>query len=189
LQEKKCIKIKEFEMRPQIRKFVEVCSSYLKLSEPIIEIGSKRHPSQNKLADLRPLFSGRSFVGCDMEEGPGVDRIENLEKLTFEDRKVGTFILCDTLEHVRNLNIAMKELDRCLKPDSGVIIATSVMHFPVHAFPNDYWRFTQEGFRELAMGFRWVATFFGGDPSFPHTVAFIACRQTPDQIILMQNQS
>lgn len=168
-------------MRPQIRKFINVCASSLELSQPIVEIGSKRHPSQEKLADLRTIFPGRTFIGCDMDAGPGVDRIENLEKLTFQDGEVGTFILCDTLEHVHNLDMAMKELARCLDPTNGVLIATSVMLFPVHGFPNDYWRFTPEGFRDLAKGFEWAATFYGGDPNFPHTVAFVACRQPPSQ--------
>jgi hypothetical protein len=82
----------------------------------------------------------------------------------------------------------MKELTRCLNPDYGVLIATSVMLFPVHGFPNDYWRFTPEGFRDLARGFKWVYTFYAGDASFPHTVAFIASRRelkqnTLDQLI------
>lgn len=163
-------------MRPHIKKFIDICSTHLDLPEPIIEIGSKRPPSQDNLANLRPLFPGRTFMGCDMEAGNGVDRIENLENLTFKDGEVGTFILCDTLEHVRDLDRAMKELERCLNSRTGVLIATSVMLFPVHGFPNDYWRFTPEGFRELAKTFPWVATFFGGDPNFPHTVACIACR-------------
>lgn len=167
-------------MRPQVRKFIEICSVELNLLEPIVEIGAKRHPSQDKIADLRTLFSGRNFVGCDMEVGAGVDRIENLERLSFKDGEVGTFVLSDTLEHVRDLDKAMKELGRCLDPETGVLIATSVMLFPVHAFPNDYWRFTPEGFRALAKGFGWVSTFYGGDPNFPHTVAFIACRQAPN---------
>lgn len=149
----------------------------LELPEPIIEIGARRHPSQDKMANLRDLFPGRAYIGCDMEAGPGVDRIENLEKLTFKNGEVGTFILCDTLEHVRDLGRAMMELQRCMHSEHGVLIATSVMLFPVHGFPNDYWRFTPEGFRDLARGFRWVYTFYGGDPSFPHTVAFIASRR------------
>lgn len=163
-------------MRPHIKKFIDICSTLLDLPEPVIEIGSKRPPSQDHLANLRPLFYGRNFVGCDMEAGTGVDRIENLENLSFKDGEVGTFILCDTLEHVRDLDRAMKELERCLNSHTGVLIATSVMLFPVHGFPNDYWRFTPEGFRELAKTFCWVTTFFGGDPNFPHTVACIACR-------------
>ena len=171
-------------MRPHIRDFIGICASSFKLAEPVVEIGAKRHPGQDKLANLRTLFPERLFIGCDMEDGPGVDRIENLEKLTFETGEVGTFVLCDTLEHVRDLAGAMRELKRCLDPEHGVLIATSVMLFPVHGFPNDYWRFTPEGFRELAADFPWAATFYGGDPDFPHSVVFVACCRPPDQSAL-----
>ena len=164
-------------MRPQIRCFVSACAACLNLAGPLVEVGAKRHPSQDRLANLRTVFPGREFLGCDMEDGPGVDRIENLERLTFADGEVGTFILCDTLEHVRNLAAAMNELKRCLNPSTGILVSTSVMLFPVHGFPNDYWRFTPEGFRELAKDFPWVATFYGGDPNFPHTVAMVEARK------------
>jgi hypothetical protein len=54
----------------------------------------------------------------------------------------------------------------------------------VHGFPNDYWRFTAEGFRELGKRFAWCATFYGGDPLFPHSVALIAARRAPDPATL-----
>jgi Methyltransferase domain len=171
-------------MRPHIKEFVGRCSQILNIVEPIVEIGSKRFPAQDKLANLRTLFAGRLFVGCDMDPGPGVDRIEFLEKLTFKDGEVGTFILCDTLEHVRDIDKAMGELSRCLDPQQGILIATSVMLFPVHGFPNDYWRFTPEGFRHLARHFGWVATFYGGDPNLPHTVAVVASHQPLAQAML-----
>lgn len=167
-------------MRPHIHYFIESCAKALELAEPIVEIGAKRHPSQDKLADLRSLFVNREFIGCDMDIGPGVDRIENLENLTFQNGEVGTFVLCDTLEHVRDLKLAMKELKRCLNPKTGVLLATSVMLFPVHGFPNDYWRFTPEGFRDLAQDFPWVAVYYSGDPYFPHSVTFIASNQELD---------
>lgn len=168
-------------MRPQIRAFVEACARHLDIRGPVVEIGAKRHPSQERLANLRPAFPGHEFIGCDMDAGPGVDRIENLEKLSFAEGGVGTFVLCDTLEHVRDLERAFGELDRCLDNDAGLLIATSVMLFPVHGFPNDYWRFTPEGFRELGKRFAWCATFLGGDPLFPHSVALVAARRAPDQ--------
>lgn len=171
-------------MRPHIRDFIDKCSKALPIADPIVEIGSKRFPAQEKLANLRTIFAGRDFVGCDMELGPGVDRIENLESLSFKDGEVGTFILCDTLEHVRDIDKAMAELSRCLDPHHGILIATSVMLFPVHGFPNDYWRFTPEGFRQLGRQFGWVATFYGGDPNLPHTVVMVASHKPIDQFFL-----
>ena len=161
-------------MRPHIRAFLDLCAEMLPCPEPIAEIGAKIVPGQEHIADLRSLFSGRNFIGCDMEPGPGVDRIEDLHALKFNDNEVGTFLLSDTLEHVRDPFLAVEELKRSLNHEKGLMIATSVMNFPIHAHPNDYWRFTPEAFRSLAAGFDFAAVFYAGDPLNPHSVCLIA---------------
>ena len=161
-------------MRPHIREFIVNCAQTLHLRDPIVEIGARLPSGQERIADLRPLFPGRSYVGCDMEDGTGVDRIENLERLSFADGEVGSFILCDTLEHVRELSTAIRELHRCLDPAHGILIATCAMAFPIHGYPGDYWRFTPDGFRCTFDVFDHALTFRAGDPAFPHSVCIVA---------------
>ena len=60
-------------------------------------------------------------------------------RLSFQRGEVGTFILSDTLEHVADPLRAMQEVQHCLRP-GGVAIYSSVMNFPIHGYPNDYWR-------------------------------------------------
>ncbi len=108
-----------------------------------------------------------------MQPGLGVDRIENIHALSFRPGEVGTFVLSDTLEHVADPLRAMKEVQRCLRP-GGVTIYSSVMNFPIHGYPNDYWRFTPEAFRALAADFSRVMIFFCGPKDFPHTVSGVA---------------
>ena len=108
-----------------------------------------------------------------MRPGPGVDRIEDIHQLSFRSGEVGTFILADTLEHVADPWRAIREVHRCLRAD-GVAICTSVMCFPIHGHPNDYWRFTPEAFRMLFSSFPCAAIFFCGPPEFPHTISGIA---------------
>lgn len=156
-------------MRKETRAFVEAVASELPLLEPIVEFGALQVEGQEKYADLRPLFPGKHYIGCDMRPGRGVDRIENLHALTFADESVGTVIMLDTLEHVQYPFKAMAEVARILKP-GGVCIMTSVMLCPIHAYPSDYWRFTPEGFRVLLEPFetRWV---FDDRPTlFPRSV-------------------
>ncbi|MBA3543823.1 MAG: methyltransferase domain-containing protein [Chthoniobacterales bacterium] len=141
--------------------------------EPIVEIGAFRVAGQEAISDLRPLFPGKRYIGCDMQSGPGVDRIENIHELSFQNGEVGTFLLSDTLEHVADPIRAMNEVHRCLRP-GGVAVYTSVMNFPIHGYPNDYWRFTPEAFRELAARFERVMIFFCGPKDFPHTVCGVA---------------
>jgi SAM-dependent methyltransferase len=162
-------------MRPHIRAFLERCVQRLDCPEPVVEIGSQLPDGQEAIADLRPLFSGRTYIGCDMQAGPGVDRVEDIHHLTFPDGAIGTCVMSDTLEHVWDPIRALAEVHRAVK-DDGVVIFTSVMHFPIHSYPNDYWRFTPEAFRDLAGAFATAAIFYCGDKNFPHTVAGVAVK-------------
>ena len=40
------------------------------------------------------------------------------------------------------------------------------MNFPIHGYPNDYWRFTPEAFRALAADFSRVMIFPAGRKNF-----------------------
>ena len=105
-----------------------------------------------------------------MREGKGVDRILDLHAIDLADASVGTVISCDTFEHVEYPRRAIEEIHRILKPD-GVVVLTSVMNFPIHAYPNDYWRFTPEGFRSLLNVFNHVFVGeFGLEAAHPETV-------------------
>jgi SAM-dependent methyltransferase len=170
-------------MRPHLREFLELCAQTLVCPEPIVEIGALQVAGQEEIADLRPLFLGKTYIGCDMQSGPGVDRVEDIHKLSFRSSEVGTFILADTLEHVSDPLRAMKEIHRCLRED-GVVIYSSVMYFPIHGYPNDYWRFTPEAFRALAADFPRAVIFFCGPAEFPHTVCGIATKHAYDPALL-----
>ena len=162
-------------MRPHVREFLELCAQTLVCPEPVVEIGAFQVAGQEAISDLRPLFQEKVFLGCDMQPGPGVDRIENIHQLSFRNGEVGTFILSDTLEHVADPLRAMREVHRCLRSD-GVVIYGSVMNFPIHGYPNDYWRFTPEAFRALAADFAHAMIFFCGPKDFPHTVCGVATK-------------
>lgn len=169
-------------MRPHIRELIRLAALEIDLPEPIVEVGSFLPPGQERLADLRPFFAGKRYIGCDMRPGPGVDRVEDLHRLGFEGGEVGCFVLADTFEHVRDPLRAMAEVRRALAP-GGVVIFTSVFAFPIHDYPNDYWRFTPEIFRELARPFSQAAIFYSGDPLCPHTVAGVAADSSESDLL------
>ena len=72
-----------------IRDFVGDLMRVLELPDPVVEFGALQVEADQD-GDLRPLFAGRSYVGTNMREGPGVDRVEDLRALTFGDGAVGT---------------------------------------------------------------------------------------------------
>jgi SAM-dependent methyltransferase len=156
-------------MRRTIKEFVCIVAKDLPIEEPILEFGSLQVAGQEGFADLRHFFRGKQYIGADMREGPGVDKILNLHNIDLPSEHVGTVLCLDTLEHVEYPRRALKEIHRILRPD-GIAIISSVMNFPIHDYPYDYWRFTPEAFKSLLKPF--ASSFVGsvGIEDFPHTV-------------------
>jgi SAM-dependent methyltransferase len=135
-------------MRPAVLEFARDVAEGFTLSEPLVEIGARAAEGQEDVADLRSIFKAEKHIGCDIQEGPGVDQIEDVHHLSFEDGSVGTIICLETLEHVADPLRAVQEMHRVLQP-GGLLAISSLMFFPIHAHPWDYWRFTPEGFELL----------------------------------------
>jgi len=159
-------------MRPLLIDFTEFSVNSVPTPEPVYEFGAYQVEGQEGFADLRRFFPGKEYVGCDMREGPGVDKVLNLHNLNLPDESVGSVICLDTLEHVEYPHKAMEEIHRVLKI-GGVAIISSVMNFPIHEFPYDYWRFTPEAFKSLLTPFNNCFVGFAGREDFPHTVVGI----------------
>lgn len=175
-------------MRHSIKRFVKICSDVLPIIEPIYEFGAMQVAGQEGVADLRPYFNGKEYVGADISEGLGVDVILNLHDIDLPSESVGTIIACDTLEHVEYPRLAINEIRRILKPQ-GVLIMSSVMDWPIHGYPHDYWRFTPEGFRSLLSCFPSVYVDWNGNNDKPHTVVGVTLKTEYDFAMLQSKRS
>ena len=122
----------------------EHAKKFFALPDPILEMGSLLVNEKVESAfNLRTLFPGSPYIGCDQKEGPGVDRIENVEKMTFEDGEVGTVLAFNLYEHVWNIFDAFSEMYRVLVPD-GVAVVCVPFYLHLHGYPNDFWRMTPD---------------------------------------------
>jgi SAM-dependent methyltransferase len=139
-------------MRYAAFEFARDVAEQFPIAEPVVELGARAAEGQEGYADLRSVFNAKEHIGCDIQAGPGVDRIEDIHALTFADESVGTVLCFETLEHVADPIRAVGELHRILRP-GGVLAISSVMFFPIHAHPWDFWRFTPEGFAKLLAPF------------------------------------
>jgi SAM-dependent methyltransferase len=171
-------------MRGDIVDFVGEAVRALDPPGPVVEIGARPAEGQEGLPDLRAFFPDRPYLGCDLQDGPRVDQIEDIHSLSFADDSVGTVLALDTLEHVRDPIRAVEELHRVLQP-GGVVLISSVMFFPIHAHPWDYWRFTPEGFGQLLQPFQSSLVMALGWEAMPETVLGVGVKQkgvklTPD---------
>lgn len=156
-------------MRQNIKDLVSIVSTTLLIVEPIYEFGSLRVAGQEDFADLRPLFPGKEYIGADMQQGIGVDTLLNLHAINLPTESVGTVLCVDTLEHVEYPHKALEEIHRILKP-GGLVFIASVMLWPIHNYPYDYWRFTPAAFQSLLKPFMLPTVGWAGKEDFPHTV-------------------
>lgn len=165
-------------MRANIRKWVARVAERIDIPEPIYEFGSFRVPGQEELADMRPLFPGKQFIGCDMREGLGVDKVMDLHDLDYQlvPGSVGTVLCLETMEHVRYPDIAMENIHRVLQ-DGGVAIISSTMAQAIHNYPSDYWRFTPEGFKVLLEDFQSVFVDACGEEKRPLCVVGVGVKR------------
>lgn len=156
---------------------MQIAVETLPVGDPVYEFGSYLVAGQEDLADLRPLFPGKKYIGCDMRAGPGVDKIVDVREIDLPDGVAGTVVSLDTIEHVEFVREAVNEFHRVLAP-GGMLILSSVLHFQIHDYPHDYWRFTPEAFRSLLRPFAVSHVDFAGDPEFPHTIVAVAFKGT-----------
>ncbi len=127
---------------------------------PFLEAGSKDYGNTQ---DLRSLFSGKDdtdsdscsdYVGIDMFDGPGVDVMVDLTgdfasiDKSLGGRRFGTIFCLSVLEHCENPFSMSENIVRLLAPGGKVCVSVPFA-FRLHAYPDDFWRFTPSGVRKL----------------------------------------
>lgn len=114
-------------------------------------VGSKVYPGRE---DARARFE--YAVGIDMEDGPGVDMVLDLEEPI--PAHVGTFshiMCCSVLEHSRRPWRLAANIQRLMLPGASLHVdAPTVWRF--HGYPSDYWRFTHAGIAALFPKIDWA---------------------------------
>jgi SAM-dependent methyltransferase len=158
------------------RALVEGMVSVFRPEGPVVEIGSRR-VQDVAYWDLRPLFPGRQYVGCDAEAGPGVDCVQRIESLSLADGWAGTVLCLNVLEHVWPFREGVAEMHRVTAP-GGFVLVTTAFGFDIHGFPDDYWRFTPQALARLFEPFEGVIYGWQGHGKAPRAV-FVLGRKGP----------
>ena len=92
-----------------------------------------------------------------MQPGPGVDRVLDLEEPLPADFGPFAHVECmSVLEHSRRPWLLAANIERVLEP-GGTLFVTVPFVWRVHGYPDDYWRFTTSGVRELFPRVTWTA--------------------------------
>lgn len=135
-------------MRVAAHEFIAEVARTQDCPGPVYEFGSCRAADPRPISDLRPLFPGREYVGCDIIEGLGVDELRNIYSPELDRESIGTVICAELFEHLKCPRCAAEEVFGVLKP-GGIAIVTTLFRFPIHDHPGDYYRFTPAGLAEV----------------------------------------
>ncbi len=162
-------------MRDHNKAFCQIAAETLDCPGPVFEFGSFQVEGQEGYANLREMFPGRKYVGCDMRPGLGVDRVLDVTKIHLADRSAGTVLCIETFEHVFEVWRAFDEVYRILEP-GGVFLITSPFNFRIHGYPDDYWRMTPSCLRRMMGRYGARACGWQGYHAFPHTVMAVGIK-------------
>ncbi|MEM7541933.1 MAG: methyltransferase domain-containing protein [Pseudomonadota bacterium] len=146
---------------------------------PVIELGSYYDAPMANLCDRRQFFADTEFIGCDLRSGPGVDRREDAETLSFDDGVAGAIVMLEILEHLREPAKAISEAHRVLAKD-GVLILSLPFWYRLHGFPTDYQRLTSSGVDNLLQGFKYRSVVALGAAVTPRVIFAIAQKDSAD---------
>lgn len=113
-------------------------------NENVIEFGSNKNSSKSFYRNINGNFS---IDFADKLSGENNIRFD-LEKKNEVNKKYKLVIIFNVLEHVYNVDNALKELKKILKP-SGKIVGATPFLYRVHYAPEDYNRYTKQFFLKL----------------------------------------
>mgnify|MGYP006184879779 FL=1 len=110
----------------------------------IIEFGAYEGSSKNFTGFMK-IIGKKDIVYADkiIKKNKGI-MSEDLENtLSFHDQSFDNVIIFNVLEHVFNINNAIKEIHRCLKKDGFIIGSTPFIH-RIHNAPGDFNRYSEQ---------------------------------------------
>lgn len=153
------------------------------LGDDVLEVGSRMTVPGAWWIVNRDLARGQ-WTGMDMQPGDGVDVVADLHDLPVEwqGRFTGV-VLSEVLEHVERPWVALEKLRGVMQP-GALLVVTVPSCFPLHAFPDDYYRFSESGLRVILgdAGFSRIRTETAGRVDFrlnDHGERGFAHRTTP----------
>lgn len=117
-----------------------------KLEGELLDIGCGTKPYQKFFPHIK------KYVGLDQADTPtkskDIDVVGDALNLPFQNESFDSVLSTQTLEHVKDPQKMISEIGRILK-EGGQVLLTAPLAWEIHDEPNDYFRFTPFGLREL----------------------------------------
>ena len=118
----------------------------------IVEVGS--YDVNGSLRDVLGLLQPAEYMGVDIVEGPGVDKICRAENLveTFGEQSFDVVVTSSSMEHIEDWRTALSNMKRVCK-NGGMLLFIAPSDWPFHEYPGDFWRYGPEDIREIFSDF------------------------------------
>jgi SAM-dependent methyltransferase len=94
----------------------------------------------------------KDIINVDLIDYKNVNIVSDIDRLPFRDNSIDILINIAVLEHVKNPEATVEEINRVLKP-GGMVYSYIPFLQPFHASPFDYNRYTSEGIINLYRNF------------------------------------
>ena len=103
---------------------------------------------------MRPYVESHgpsSYVGVDIQAGPGVDEICDAMDLLdrFGEASFDVIIANELLEHIREWRQFLHVVKHVLRPGGMLVMTTRSIGFPFHYAPFDFWRYEEDDMRQI----------------------------------------
>ncbi|HPH52024.1 MAG: class I SAM-dependent methyltransferase [Candidatus Portnoybacteria bacterium] len=96
-----------------------------------------------------------NIINIDFSPYNNVDMVADIANLPFPNNSIDVVVIESVLEHVPKHQAIISEIKRILKSE-GFVYVTVPFVAAFHSSPNDYYRWSKEGFRELMHDFEEV---------------------------------
>ena len=136
-------------MNIQLQMWVrDIRQKYISNPGVVLEIGSL-----DLNGSIRRFFCGATkYTGIDMRPGENVDIVINAHDLLsiIQPQSIDTVLAVDVLEHDDAFWRTLEVVNTIIKKDGHFLVAVPSL-WGVHRHPKDYWRFQEDGLKEVLM--------------------------------------
>ena len=100
---------------------------------------------------IQPTLAVKSYLGTDILAGSGVDQIVSADCLLdkFGEKSFDIIICTEMLEHAYDWQTCIMNIKYLLRSNGMLILTTRSEGFPLHDFPDDYWRFSLDDMKYI----------------------------------------